>query len=421
MAIEDLKQNIKREKELVKEITFFYSQAGGTTSEAKLVDKTIKSLTNQFKIINNSIPELVNSITLFKKLKPEKEEKAVKDLEKMSYADKEKERVEVTVGKPDKKRFLEELSLSEETLKRLRKKGIKKPAEEIAEFRKPGFYSRISNRIFRDFSSKLEQKSYFKRLNLDLRKSNMPYLLITYLSMGFFTTLISLIFGILAFIVLALILGIGSLKYIWIIPVLPIITLAAFYFFPAAERKNIESQVDQEIPFVTIHMSAIAGSGIEPSQIFKIIATGEEYPNTKKEFKKIINQVNVYGYDLVTALKNTAKETPSKKLSELLNGIASAISGGSSLTDFLNKRAETLLFEYKIEREKRTKSAETFMDIYISIMIVGPMIMMLLLILISMGGITTGLSITALTTIIILLVALVNIIFLVFLYLRQPK
>jgi len=47
--------------------------------------------------------------------------------------------------------------------------------------------------------------------------------------------------------------------------------------------------------------------------------------------------------------------------------------------------------------------------------------MMLLLILISVSGMSIGLSIDALTIIILLIVALINIVFLIFLHIEQPK
>ena len=128
----------------------------------------------------------------------------------------------------------------------------------------------------------------------------------------------------------------------------------------------------------------------------------------------------MYGYDLITALKNTARETSSRRLSELLNGIATTISGGGSLSEFLDKRAESLLFRYRLERERKTKSAETFMDIYISIVIAAPMIMTLLLILIFISGMEIGLSLLQLSVVIISVVSTINLIFLVFLHLSQP-
>ncbi len=168
-------------------------------------------------------------------------------------------------------------------------------------------------------------------------------------------------------------------------------------------------------------MGSISGSGVEPTQIFRIVGLSKEYPHTKGEIRKVINQINVYGYDLITALKNIARITPSQKLSELLGGMASAITSGGNMRTFFEKRAETLLLNYRIERENFTKVAETFMDLYISIVIATPMILLLLLVMISVSGIGVGLGVNQMTLLIIFIVAIVNIVFLWILSIRQPS
>ena len=90
------------------------------------------------------------------------------------------------------------------------------------------------------------------------------------------------------------------------------------------------------------------------------------------------------------------------------------------MTDFFNKRSQTLLFEYKLEREKNTKTAETFMDIYISIVIAAPMILMLLLMMMKISGLGIALGTSSITLMIVLAVSVINIAFLAFLHLRNP-
>ena len=444
MGVEDLRQNIEIEKSLLKEVMVFNSQLVSLEnlhpyekreSERGLLMKSLSSILEQMRIINNSIPTILDSVSPYKKLE-EKPRKA-EGLIKISYTPKEKtEKISVTIEEKEKEKFLKELSLGMETIKRLRKKtGRKAEEKDFFEFKKPNFYAKLSNRFFLNFSTRLADQGKLKRLNSYLRKANMQFLVTTYFSIVVFSTLMALILGFLVyvfflfftftsnfpFLATAEITLISMLRNLLIIIALPVITFFSLYYYPYLEEKSLEVRINQELPFVTIHMSAIAGSGIEPTQIFKIIALGEEYPNTRKEFRRIINQVNVYGYDLITALKNSSRETSSRKLSELLNGIATTISSGGSLSEFLDKRAETLLFDYRLERERYTKSAETFMDIYISIVIAAPMIMTLLLVLIAMSGIGLGMSLSQLTLVIILIVGLINILFLVFLHLSQPS
>ena len=136
---------------------------------------------------------------------------------------------------------------------------------------------------------------------------------------------------------------------------------------------------------------------------------------------KIINEINVYGMDFVSALRNVASNSPSLRLTELLNGIATTINSGGSLPDFFEKRSQSLLFEYRIEREKNTKSAETFMDIYISVVIAAPMILMLLLIMMRVSGLGVSMSTSMITLMMVMGVTTVNILFLTFLQLKQPQ
>ncbi len=418
--IKDLKNNIKREKELIKRISYLKSQLSQLSrfykekNRVNMVKKSLNSHASQLKMINNSIPLIVENISVYKKLGKKK-----KQLEKLKLEGKG-----FVLNKKDKKKFRKKLNISEETLKRLRHDEKETEKREFMEIEKAGIYAKISNRVFLNFSTSLIKKDYFKKLNLYLRKANLPYLLTTYLSMIFFSSLLSVIlaFVFLAFVLIfpqiipySIIFGFSS------IVIFPAIVFSFLYLYPWLESKNVGSNIDQELPFLTIHMSAIAGSGIEPSQIFKIISSGKEYPKTSHEMKKIINQVNVYGYDLVTALKNTARETSSEKLSELLNGMATMISGGGSLNKFLDKKAESLLFEYRLEREKYNKSAETFMDIYIGVVIAAPMIMTLLFVLMSISKISLGLSIDILTLLMVSIVALINLAFLLFLHFEQPS
>jgi len=211
------------------------------------------------------------------------------------------------------------------------------------------------------------------------------------------------------------------LKVIWFIPAVPIFTFLVLYFYPSAETASLKASLDYELPFAVIQMSAIAGADIEPSNIFRIIALSKEYPSIRNESKKLMNQINLYGYDLTTALRNIALVSPSKSWSELLTGIATTLRSGGNLDKYLSKKAESLLFEYRIKREKATKSAETFMDIYISVVIAAPMLMMLLLIMINVSNLGLNIPTLVLSAIIILIVSLINVIFLVFLHISQKK
>jgi len=319
------------------------------------------------------------------------------------------------------------------TMKRMKKKENKVV---VKRDKTPSSYMKISGNMFYNFSTSLLDKGMFHNLGRDLIKSNMEIVPKSYISAIFFSTLIATVvsfFAVIFFLFFSvsaappfITLGEGGIltrlmKFIWILILVPALTFIFGYLYPSMERKSIERGINAELPFATIHMSAISSSMIEPSKLFDIIISTKEYPKIERELIKLQNEINVYGYDLVTALRNRAFNSPSKKLSELFNGLATTITSGGNLSVFFEKRSQSLLFEYRLDIEKQSKASETFMDIYISVVIASPMVLMLLLMMMRISGLGIALSPGMITVVIITAVVVINAIFLGFLQLRQTE
>jgi flagellar protein FlaJ len=334
----------------------------------------------------------------------------------------------LNLGKSGKKN-LEKLERN--TLKRIKRK--EKNKQKIKE-KKPSKYVEISNKLFSKLASSYLKKGQFRTLQRDLVKANLQFLPKNYIAVIFFTTFLSFIFSIFIAIFFLFFnisaelpiiimtddsIGIRIAKVFWILILIPALTFFAAYIYPSLEKKSLGNKIDHELPFATIHMSAISGSMVEPSKIFSIIISTKEYPYLEKELVKLMNEINIFGYDLVTALRNIAFNSPSNRLTELFNGLATTITSGGNLPEFFDKRSQSLLFEYRLERERQIKTSETFMDIYISVVIAAPMIFMLLLMMMKISGLGISLSTSAITLIMILGVSVVNVIFLTFLQLKE--
>lgn len=430
MSIELLKSNLMQSKKIIEEIAALNQEIAGAkiAEERAFYDSAENALIRQLEMINSSIPNILQGISITRQNLPEKA--VIVQVQAGS----------VLLNSEDRKKFIDELKISEEALKSLRKEKRAKKAAVEDEFKKPSSYIVLSSRIFAKSSLKLAEHSMFKQLNENLRKANMPYLLSTYISLIlFFTSLMFLVSFFLAILLsffgVSMVagkaypvfdflgisgIGLRLLKNIAFSIAATITVSWLFYAYPATQSASISGRIKSELPFAVIHMSSIAGSGIEPSRIFKILAMSSEYPAISKEIRKITNYINLYGYDLVAALKTVAKTTSSEELSELLNGIATNITGGGSLSDYLGKKAEDTLLDYKLERKRYSSIAETSMDIYIGILIAAPLIFMVMLIVMNVTGMNFGIGMQALSYLIVAGIALINIAFLIFLQFRQP-
>ena len=429
--IEDIRKNIDTEMAMLRELSSYSRREEfARESEKKLLNDTIESLKRSMKILNNSIPNLLQNTAVVRKMPGSIKQQKFENV-RFERLDRQ---IEVTIPERDRERFLEELSISENLIKKLKRRKIEAD-EDIQEFQAARGYLKLSNRFFLSSATDSVNKGRFKQLSVELKKANIEILFETYVAMVFFTVFLSIFFGIfltifLTFFKVGLIwpfvqfyegnLIIRALKMGWLILAIPATTFSFLYFYPNLEKKSIEKRIDGELPFAVIHMGAIAGSGISPVEIFKIIGLSKEYPYLRKEIRKVLNQINLYGYDLITSLTNASKSSPSEKLSELFSGLSTTIHSGGELKVFFEKRGESLLLTYRLEREKYSKIAETFMDIYISVVIAAPMILMILLIMMSVSGLGISLSTGMISFIMILGISLINIVFLVFLNLKQP-
>jgi len=422
-SIEKLRDNAGELKESFLEIELLFGelQGVGTKGEKDMILHNIAELKKALSKSNSEIKENLDKIILIRPMH-------LKELRKEAAPPREREAVQFSGAVPKE---LEPTRMEKIVLKRFREEGEKTLGKRIEKQKK---YTGLSSRIFSDISRKLSNDAAFKSLKDDLIKTNLEFTMHGYISVILLTTLISAIISFVIFLVVLFIkvesfpaislvsenIGSRFIKIFWIIFVVPLATFMFMYLYPSIEKKSLEGKINQELPFATIHMSAISGSMIEPSKIFGIIISTKEYPNLEREFTKLINLVNIYGYDLVTATRIIAEKSPSRKLGDLLNSLATTITSGGDLPNFFDKRAQSLLFEYKLEREKHIKMSETFMDIYISVVIATPMILMLLLMIMKISGLGISVSSTMISIMMVLGVSAINAVFVVFLHLKQP-
>jgi flagellar protein FlaJ len=420
---EDLKLNLSKEKGIIADMRSVVVAMGEGSGNRDFYLGTLRTLANQLDVLNNAVPELLNEWSLTgqpdvsrSSIKSPKIIAPKKEVSRVSYILPSSKGKEMVVLKAkDRKRFLENLKMSEDALR-----GIKGSEEKrnAAAVKRPSKFAGFSSRIFGRMTDSLA--SSFDSLGKDLKQANIRFLLSVYLSMALMSALIAGGVGFLIGIILLVL----TFNFIFLLIPFGLVGLvfAAFYFYPASEASSVKKQISYELPFATIHMVAVAGSDIEPVKIFKIISRSDDYKAIGAEIRKVIMQVEVYGYDLVSALKSVGGVVSNKRLSELFSGLATNIASGGALKNYLEKKSENFLVDYRLERQRYTALAGTFMDVYISILIAAPLILMMLFIVMNVSGLgMTGISIELLLFFAVVVIIIVNIIFLFVINSKQPR
>jgi flagellar protein FlaJ len=410
--IGQIRANIQKEKEILGYLAEI-DRIPASAEEKEFYENLKNSLISQLKILNSAIPSLLKDVPEF-----QAEEKKIPEKKRIVTIE-----GNISISAKDKKEYMKQTEMSEEFLKGLKKRlPGKKIARKVENYKEPDFYTKTSSSMFSKTSLSISGSEFFKPLASNLKKANMPFLISTYISMMLLGSLIAFVFGLILFPALIISEIIPPIYGVIGIFALPTVAFMIFYIYPSSEAGSNKTKINDELPFVVMHMSAIAGSGIEPSKVFEILATSAEYPAVRKEMMKIMNQVNFYGYNLVAALRSTAKTTSSDRFANVINGISTTISSGGDLKEYLNKIAEDTLLDYKLRRKRFTTMSETYADIYTGLLVAAPLMFMLILVLMNViGGGLGGMDSGTLAAIGIGALIVINIGFIVFLQFSQPE
>ncbi len=327
---------------------------------------------------------------------------------------------------------LEKLNINKSELRRLLKeKGKVKGGAKDIEYTtyKSTEYGKLANSFFEGTSDYIMKNypGFFKDLSESLKISDIKILSRTYTSMILFTSFITfssillitfIIFNLIDFNILK-----GLLKSVSFAFLASIVGFILLYFYPNMLIRNRRRAIKTDLPFVIIHMAAVAGSGAQPISIFNLVLNTGEYKGLEGEIRKIVNYVNLFGYDLTTALRIVADTTPSPEFRELLTGLVSTIETGGDLRQYLRGKAADALSTYKLERKKYTETLATYSDIYIGVLIAAPLLFAVTLAIINMlGGKIGGFDVKFLAMVgTFIVLPFLNIAFIIFLNLVQPE
>lgn len=245
----------------------------------------------------------------------------------------------------------------------------------------------------------------------------------TYVSWIFMLTTISFVISVVVTppVMLSLDLGIPLPIKIFLIFIIPIVIAAAtflnFYFYPHQVANGRRKDMEANLPFALTHMGAVAESGVPPYVIFKLIGEFDEYGEIAKEMKKIVRNIESFGLDPITAVKEVVKKTPSEEFKQIMMGFVTTTESGGDLKLFLKSAGDQALFTWRIKREKFLQQLSMYAEFYTGVLIAAPLFLVSLfavmaLIQPNLGGF----DILTLSQMSIYgLIPMINIVFLVFL------
>lgn len=273
-------------------------------------------------------------------------------------------------------------------LKRFKSPVDVKTAVEYGKARKVDFYSLAHKFI----GGKTERVlPLFKGLDLNLQKSGLRVSFKAYVSLTVFTAVLLLVSA-LAMIPSILFFGLGA-------PLMPsfmfgiggglfacAFSIIGFYIYPVYRADKVKRDLEDELPFTTGYMAILSSAGVSPEKIFHSLSNLTPTLAITNEARNIVRNINLFGLDVISALEETSRRTPSERFREMLEGFISTIHSGGNLAHYLREKSMQYMKLKRISLRKFADTLSILSEFYVALLVTGPLLFVIMLAVMSMLG-----------------------------------
>jgi len=162
--------------------------------------------------------------------------------------------------------------------------------------------------------------------------------------------------------------------------------ILGIFTYPQTVAMGRKSSIDLDLPYAITYMQALSTTMTLYNVIRKIYEADDLFGEVGKEFGLIVRDVEVFGDDLYTAIRNLQKVTPSKNLEEFLNDLLLLSNSGGDVTNFLSSRSAYFRESAARELESILKTIEVMAEVYVTAFVAGPITMIIIIVAQNLGG-----------------------------------
>ena len=173
---------------------------------------------------------------------------------------------------------------------------------------------------------------------------------------------------------------------VFFVGIIPVGTFLFSYFYPKMLASGRKSKIDLDLPYAITYMQALSTT-VTLYDIFKgVFESRDLYGEVSRECGLIVRDVEVFGFDLVTAIENAKETTPSENFRELLNDLLLVHRSGGDLKAFFQAKSDSYREISKNEMDSLLQFLEMIAEIYVTAFVAGPIAIIIMLVAQNLSG-----------------------------------
>jgi len=130
------------------------------------------------------------------------------------------------------------------------------------------------------------------------------------------------------------------------------IVYALFLLYPTFKAGERKGDIDWNLPYAVTFMYALSNGGMNIVEIFRSLAECKDtYGEVANEVDTVVRDMEYFGHDLMTALRNTSELTPSAKFQDLTHNLLAVIDSGGDIPKYFKDKSDQYLKEAIIDQK----------------------------------------------------------------------
>lgn len=225
------------------------------------------------------------------------------------------------------------------------------------------------------------------KLRHALEQAHLPFLPDAFLAFAWMNAFLGVLLGYaLVFVAIGAwnLLGAGpALPVAAVLLLLPLLVGASLYVaqavypdYRAGERRRL---IDRDLPYAVNYIAAMSSAGIVPTVLLRDLAREPTYGEVSREVAWMVRDVDLLGLDLLTSINRAIARTPSLRFQEFLQGAKTTILSGGDLKTYFASKAEQYMAENRRVQKEFLDGLGIMAESYVTVVIAGPLFMLVLL------------------------------------------
>jgi len=151
-------------------------------------------------------------------------------------------------------------------------------------------------------------------------------------------------------------------------------------YYPVMIARGRKSKIDLDLPYAVSYMQALSTTMSPFEVVERIYEEKAMFNEVSLEFGQVVRDVELFGDDLITALHNLQKTTPSPLFRDFINDLGVVYESGGDITAYLSAKTAFFHEQAKRELDLLLKTIEIMAEVYVSAFVAGPIALIIMIV-----------------------------------------